>query len=265
MKYARIFLLHFQQVFEQRARSFIWFLLALLNPLMALVFWLGAYAQKGFTLTNWSLSSITTYYFLLIIAGAFLIVHIEEDVAVLDIREGGLVRYLLRPSPYYWMKFLDEISYRLLQGMFGVIVFFIFLLSLRNFVTIAGTPTTLILAVIIICLGFLISFTFKMILGLSAFWFTDFWGLQQLTEVIILVMAGFVIPLDLFPEFMRNIAFFLPFSYIAYFPVVAVQGKLAIPELLRVIFMQGLWFAIMFFFYQFLWRKGIYKFTAIGQ
>ncbi|MBI2034964.1 MAG: ABC-2 family transporter protein [Candidatus Levybacteria bacterium] len=265
MKYVRIFLLHFQQVFEQRARSLVWFILAFLNPLIMLTFWLGAFSQKGFSLVAWSLSSITSYYFLLIIAGAFLIVHVEEDVAVLDIREGALARYLLRPISYYWIKFFDETGYRLLQGAFGVIIFFIFSLFFTGFVSLANTLIQILFAVIIVILGYLISFTFKMILGLSAFWFTDFWGLQQLTEVVILVMAGFVMPLDLFPEFIRKIAFFLPFSYMAYFPLIAVQGKLALFELLRVILAQSFWFLTLFFFYQFLWRKGVKKFAAIGQ
>ena len=265
MRYVNIFLLHFQQSFAYRGRSFIWFLLAFYNPLLVLVFWIGAFAQEGFSLASWSFSSITSYYFLLIIAASFLVVHIEEDVAVEDIREGGLVKYLIRPFSYYWLKFFEEFGYRLTQGAFGVVVFLVFFLVFRNLVTLTDSIMIGLLSVCVITFGYFISFTFKMIVGLSAFWFTDFWGLQQLVEVIMLLMGGFLMPLDLFPQFVQNLANILPFSYMVYFPIVAIQGKLSFLQLLHVIAIQGMWLAGLLMIYKMLWREGIRKFTAVGQ
>ena len=264
MRFLRIFLLHFQLVVTVRGRAFVWFLVAVINPLVSLVFWTAVLREKGNILEGWELSSITSYYFLLIIAGSVLIAHIEEDVAVYDIKEGGLVSYLMRPLSYIKMKFFDESPWRMMQLLFGVAIFLIFSLFLGNFVTFA-TGSLLIVAILIAVLAFLISFTLKMIIGLSAFWLTDFWGFQQLIEVTSVVLAGFVIPVDLLPNFLKTIALTTPFPYTVYYPIVALQGKLNFGEAVNVIFLQLFWLAALYLIYQILWLKGLKKFTGVGQ
>jgi len=265
MRYFRIFLLHFQQAFEQRDRSLVWFLLAVLNPLLVLVFWLGVYHNKTGTLEGWGFSAITSYYFLLIIASSFLMTHHEQDIAVLDIQEGGLVKYLMKPFSYYWTYFILEFAWRILQGIFALIVFLTLSFLFNNFTVFSLSLQTFILAVTIIALGYFLSFTFKMLLGLSAFWVTDFWGIQQLCEVVILALAGFLMPIDLFPPLMQKIALATPFPYMVYYPLVAFQGKLSIFELLKVISVQAIWLAALLLVYKWMWRSGIKKFTGIGQ
>ncbi len=110
-----------------------------------------------------------------------------------------------------------------------------------------------------------LTFTFKMALGLSAFWFTDVSGFYQLADAILIICAGYMIPLSLLPTWVSQITYALPFSYMLYFPIVALQGSLSQLQLLQIIFMQLMWTTVMSFLYSFLWRMGIRKFTGIGQ
>lgn len=265
MRYFRIFLLHFQQAFEQRDRSLVWFILAVLNPLLVLVFWLGVYHGKTGNIEGWGFSAITSYYFLLIIAASFLMTHPDQDVAVLDIQEGGLVKYLLKPFSYYWIYFFAEFGWRFLSGIFALIVFITLSFLFNNFTVFSLSLQTFVLAVIIIALGYFLSFTFKMLLGLSAFWVTDFWGIQQLCEVIILALAGFLMPIDLFPPLMQKIALATPFPYMVYYPLIAIQGKLQVLELFRLIVTQAVWLVALLFVYKWMWRFGVKKYTGVGQ
>lgn len=265
MRYVRMFLLFFQDVNVQRARSFVWFLLSLLNPFLLLIFWTGVYTQTHLTLQGWSLSTISSYYLLLIIASAFLDVHIEETVAILDIREGGLVKYLTRPFSYFWLAFISELPWRVFQGGLGVLIFFFFALFFTSLVQLTRDPFILILSLLIIVSAYMLSFVFKMILGLSAFWVTDFWGLQQLVEVAALSFAGFLMPLEFYPKLLEQVAYILPFSYIIYFPVIAIQGKLSVLQLFQVLGTQALWICALTICYKYLWRKGIQKFVGVGQ
>lgn len=191
--------------------------------------------------------------------------HQEEDVAVLDIREGGLVKYLLRPFSYYWMIFLDELGWRVLQGFMALAALLLLSVFFKTFASLASSLEILFLGLIIFILGYFISFTFKMILGLSAFWVTDFWGLQQLTEVTVIVLAGFVMPVDLFPTVVRQIAFLTPFPYMVYYPLVAIQGKLFAFQLVQVIAVQLVWLTILALAYRYMWSTGVRKFTGVGQ
>lgn len=263
MRYVRIFLLHFQNTFEHRSRMLVWFLESLFNPFIALLFWRWVYAE-GSTVLDWSLSNINSYYLLLVIVGAVLMAHIEYDVAYFDIQYGDLVRYLTRPLPYYLFKLFDELPWRLIQGIFATIIFFGLLVVLnQNLILIS--PTNLVVSIAIALLAFLLSFTFKMIVGLMAFWITDIGGLQQLIEIGLLIFAGYIIPLEFFPSHLQILASNSPFAYMVYFPILAFQGRLDEAALLRVIGTQFFWVILFILFYLFLWRKGLRTFTGVGR
>lgn len=265
MRYVRIFALHFQEAFALRSRSVVWFLIALLNPITYFLFWSGAYAGNQTVFAQWNLSSIATYYFLLVIAGSLLIVHIEEDVAYRDIQLGGLSQFLLKPLPYILLKFFDELPWRIIQAFFGVIIFVAFWILFGSFVTLAHTAPAIFFAVSIAFCGYMISFLFKMIVGISALWFTDYSGLQQLVEAVILIFAGMLMPLEFLPNGIQQIAYASPFSYIIYFPVLAFQGKLTLIESIRTIGIQIIWIVLLAGMYQLMWKKGIRLFTGLGQ
>lgn len=265
MRYLKILFLHFEHVLEQRMRSFIWFVVTFINPLVMILFWRGALTGNKAIIPGWTLTTLTSYYFLVAIAGAFLISHIEEDISEYDIQKGELVRYLVKPFPYYWIKMFEEMPYRLLQGIYGIITLTIFYIFFAKFITITTDPTSLVLATVIAILGFFISNTFKEILGLLAFWIVEVWGIFDVAEVLQVVFAGFIMPIALLPSAVKIIANALPFAYMIYYPVVAFIGRLTVRESLTVISIQFMWLIILNLLYNRVWSSGIKKFTAIGQ
>ena len=144
-------------------------------------------------------------------------------------------------------------------------IFIIFWVLFGSFVSVTHTVPDILFALSIAFFGYIISFIFKMIVGISALWLTDYSGLQQLVEAVILIFAGMLMPLEFLPNIVRQIAFSLPFSYIIYFPLLAFQGKLTVPESLRTIGIQVAWIVILAGIYQLLWKKGVRLFTGIGQ
>lgn len=264
MRYFKIFLLEFQEALENRSRSFVWFLISFINPLILLIYWLGYYGSQP--LVNVEIySSVTTYYFLLIIANALLISHVEEDIAYKDIELGELINYLLKPFPYILAKFFGEIPWRIIQGFFGIVVFLISYLLFRRFINLDFRLETLFISLLIAFFGYIISFIFKVVVGLSAFWLVEYSGFNQLIEVCVLIFAGNIMPIDLYPAFLKKIAYFLPFSYVTYFPVLAIQGKLTIDDLGNILLTQFIWIAVLIIFYKIIWRQGLKKFSGVGN
>ena len=191
--------------------------------------------------------------------------HIEEDVAEFDIQQGDLVRYLIRPFPYYWIKFIEEIPYRILQGSYGIIIMITVAVFFGKFIYLTHDPIMIFATGIMIIMAFFISFTMKMSLGLSAFWFKDSRGFFELVTIALIIFSGGIIPLYLFPKTIQTIAYILPFSYTAFFPIIALQGQLTYLQLFQVIGMQILWFGVFISIYRFMWSQGIKEFTAFGQ
>ncbi len=265
MRYIRILLLHFEHVFEQRLRSLVWFVVTFINPLILILFWRGALKGGQEIAPGWTLTTIVSYYFLVAITGAFLVSHIEEDISERDIQKGELVRYLVKPFPYYWIKLFEETPYRILQGVYGIITLAVFYFYFGGFISLSKDPLTILLAVIIALLAAFISNTFKQTIGLLAFWITDIYGLYEVLYVIHIVFAGIVVPLVLLPSLIQTIANILPFAYIIYYPTIAFIGRLSYSELLRVIGIQCVWLGLLVFVYHRVWNAGIKKFTAIGQ
>lgn len=263
MQYLRILGLNFERVFEYRSRSLVWFIYVLINPLIVLMYWYGA-AQNN-TAVMRVLPELTGYYFLLIIASAFIISHSEEDVSIYDIKYGGLVKYLLKPFPYYLAKFIEEFPYRVLQGIMGIITFIILSVFFGSLMKFSSSIPILLISSLIIILAHFLSFTFKMIIGILAFWVTDIWGIFNTIYVTTIVFSGTVLPLTFMPEWLSKISAFLPFSYMIYFPISSVQGQFSLGEMVRILLIQGIWLFILAMIYKIMWREGIKKFTAVGQ
>ena len=222
MRYVRIFLLHFQDAFQSRGRSLVWFIVAILNPLLLILFWQGAIREHGEIYGIWTSNAITSYYLLVAIASTFLMVHVDEDVAYRDIKDGQLAKYLLWPFSYFTIKFASEFPWRLIQGFFALFVFIFFQFVLGVSLMVVRFPLEIFLTTIIVALALMLSFTFKMFLGISAFWTTDFWGTVSLVDFLFAILGGVIAPLSLYPSYIYSIAAALPFAYIVYFPVTAI-------------------------------------------
>lgn len=264
-RHFRILALQFVYAFELRSRSFVWFLVALFNPILLLVYWKAVFSQHGGAFGGLGDAQITSYYLLLVIIGAMLEAHIEEDVGKVDIQQGGLVRYLLKPFSYLEYQFLSEIPWRVIQGSFGLLVLLCILFFTNIPLALSHTTSVIFMGIIVGLLGFGVSFMFKMILGILAFWFTDYSGLATLIEIITLIFAGFLMPIEFFPSVVHMIAVYLPFAYVIYFPIRVIQGVVLMNDIVNIVLMQIMWIVVFFITYKVLWLRGVKKFTGIGQ
>jgi ABC-2 type transport system permease protein len=260
MRHWKIFILNFERVLEYRGTIFVWFLISLFHPLLYLLFWVQVLPN----IPSVGVFSIQTYYLLFIIAGGFLFIHVESDSNE-DIRQGGLSAFLLKPLSYFWFKFYSELPWRLIQGFFGVIS----IVSLVQFFGVSLALhfnfTSITIALCTWILGYFLMFYFKMFILLSALWFTDTGGLKQLTEVIVLILCGFIVPISFFPQWLKTVALFSPFPYMIYFPVLSLMQGHEMTEWIKVLIFQLGWLCIFIGLYGYMWKKGIRTYTALGQ
>lgn len=265
MRIFRLLILHIQEAFYVRSQAFVWFLIVLINPLIYLMYWKAALQENPAILSNQNTASITTYYVILIIAEALLMAHVEIEVAFRDIYEGRLSQYLLKPIPYILLKFLQEMPWRLVQAFFGIVVFFFLYALWPGQIHVQFGFIQLVLIFPILLSAFFLSFLFKMVLGLTAIWTTDFRGLSQVIAVVLFIMAGYVIPLHLLPPPLFALAKFLPFFYMIYFPVMAAQGNIFGTELWSGICIQLSWLVFFGCLYRYMWRKAMKKYSGVGD
>ncbi|HVZ58180.1 MAG TPA: ABC-2 family transporter protein, partial [Patescibacteria group bacterium] len=183
----------------------------------------------------------------------------------IEIQEGNLVNYILKPFSHLVDHFIGELGWRMIQGAMGFVVLLFFLFALHVPISITTSPPILILLIFSMVFAYIVSFLCKMILGISAFWFTDFRGMQEIVEVLILLFGGFLMPLEFYPQILQTITHFLPFAYFAYYPVILAEGKLDIMQGIMVLGVQVMWIAVLAVIYDFLWKRGLYNFTGVGR
>lgn len=258
----RMFLLFSQHALEYKSRSFVWFLATLFEVLVYFLFWRGA-LKTGTTSIPWDASQVLSYYLLLIVAGTFLHVHIEEEVAFEDIQYGRLSQYLTRPFSYLMFKFLQELPYRIIQGLFGaaILIGAAFVYPQLRLVPDTGTIPFVIA---LILGGYMLSFLYKMTIGVLAFWTTDFSGLANMETLLFMLFGGFLVPLHFLPPGIREVSLVSPLAFILYVPILAVEGVLAPLELWRALVMQGGWAVMFLVLFRYLWNRGLQRFSAVG-
>lgn len=252
-----------QRVFQERGRAFVWFLVGLVGNGTMVLFWTAALSEHSRN-GQLTVSYMQSYYMLLLTAGSLLMSHIETDVAEHDIAQGGLSMYLLKPISYIWIRFADELPWRLLTGAFGAMMCSILAVTLVP-LQITHDPLLLFLTMVMAVFALMLSFVMKMILGFTAFWLTNIRGLQDLLEITLLLTAGYVIPIHLYPQTLQQFLVLTPFPYMVYYPVVAIMGSLSINQVLKVLVIQLLWLGVFIGIYRWIFNAGLKKFSGVGQ
>ncbi len=263
-RYLRIFSLYFQHGFQYRARQFMWLLIAFINPLVLLLFWQGIFASKSYV-GEWDAMHINSYYLFIIVASALLMQHVELQIANMDILRGDLVRELLKPFSYFKVRLIAEIPWRFIQGFYAICMVVFLVIVLKKSVILFPHPEQLYLIFLIALNAYFLSFYFKMVLGFCAFWLTNLYGLMEFNDVLTIMLSGLVLPLELLPGWLHQIAIFTPYPYILHYPVAAAIGLYSSQELIWVILIQLVWIATFYSLSKFMWSRGLKQFTGVGQ
>ena len=256
MKWLRMLGLYFERTLEYRLRSLLWLLIPLTNNLTLILFWSGAGMNS---------SSISTYYILMTVVSVFTTSHIEHEVSEVDIKQGQLVNYLTKPISYYGVQLLSEFPYRVLQGVYSILILGAFLLFFPGALRITLPVWHIPLVILLFILGYLISFTFKLSIAYISFWFKDIRGLFELVTIVIIIFSGGIMPLPWYPHLLQTVCSIFPFAYSGYFIVASLQGSVPLMGLVSLLAIQGVWLGVFLIINTVLWRNGIKEFTAMGQ
>ncbi len=263
MKYLKIFLLHLQRAFVHRGETMLYIAMSILSPLTMIYLWKGALSPTD-TIGIYNLSDLNTYFLTFLLLNNLLTVHIEERIASKHIQHGEILGYLLKPMSYYWQNFTTEMSYRSNQSVIAIVAIVV-LVSTLNISFLHPTPMHYLQFLLMAMVGLFISFTYKYILGLTAFWLTDTNGLFNTLIVAELLLGGFVMPIGLYPDWVKLLAHLTPFPYIYYYPSQALLGKLSQVEFLESVALQLFVLILLWLAAKHTWKNGIKKLTAIGQ
>ncbi|MGW4030432.1 ABC transporter permease [Streptomyces sp. NPDC004838] len=147
-----------------------------------------------------------------------------EDELVERIRTGDIAIDLFRPADLqlWWLAAdMGRACFHLLgRGVlpmaFGALAFDLAL---------PASPLTWLAFLVSVTLGLLVGFALRFLMALSAFWLLDGAGVTQIGMLVGLFFSGMLLPLNLFPGALGEIARALPWSSLLQIPADVLLGK----------------------------------------
>jgi ABC-2 type transport system permease protein len=249
----------FAEAIAYRSEFLVWMLTNTL-PLVMMALWV-AVADDG-KIGRFDSTDFVAYFLCTLVtrmlSGAWVVWEI-----VMEVRQGTLAQRLLRPIPpilAYSAQNLAALPLRIAVAF--PIVVILLLTTARERVT--GDAALLSIFAVSVIGAWLINFISMVAIGAMAFFLESALGLFGLWWALLSVFSGYVVPLELFPSGLRQIADVLPFRFMIGYPVEVLTGRVDVGEALVLLGAQWGWVVGLGLLAWGAWRLGLRRFAAFG-
>jgi ABC-2 type transport system permease protein len=162
----------------------------------------------------------------------------------LRVRSGDVATDLQRPLDFqlYWLA--QDVGRATYHAIFrGVPPF---LLGAVVFdVLVPGDPIVWLAFIASLFLAVVVSFAFRFLFNLAAFWLLDYRGAGVLAMVASTFLSGQIVPLAFFPEWLETLAWALPFAAMVQAPIEVWLGHAEGLALAGLLGLQALWAVLL--------------------
>ena len=212
---------------------------------------------------GYNFEQLIVFIFLSIIVGQLKSSWVTSAQMILEIRQGIINKYLIRPISYFWyhfMMFVGTNSLYIIVYML-LLVFFLYIFPGMIFQTLISIFGFLISLSLSIYLSYCIYF----IMVCFAFWFGEVRSIVVAYNLGMLMISGQYIPIRLFPQEVLSIIKWTPIPYLVDLPVSIATGLINDNEWIPEICIGFLWCLILTILSSIIYRKGIKGYEAYGQ
>jgi ABC-2 type transport system permease protein len=240
------------------------FTLQVLGPVLVFFFirynlWAAIYQLKGITtLQGYTFPQMLAYQAWVMLV-SFLGLGFNGMSLAEDIRLGRISAYLVYPFGFWPFHASSFLATQLLQLLIGAIT--VAALTLVGWI--APHPGPLLRGTFYCCVMALFWFQINFLIGILAFWLEETWVLRVMCVLVTQFFSGAMIPLELFPDWLRASLDYLPFPYLVWVPVKLFMGSYS-GSLLQAFGILLLWTALALLASALVWRQGIRAYTGAG-
>lgn len=247
---------YYAYMVEYRAELILWVLSGSL-PIILMGVWTEAAQEGNFGLTS---TDFARYFLAVFIVRQLSVVWVIWEFER-EVVEGKLSPRLLQPIDPVWHHISAHASERIARTPFAIflIVLFFLLYPQAFWIPSLGNLLLFVLASgMAFALRFIIQYTFAMF----AFWTERANALENLWFLFYLFLSGYIAPLEVFPETLRQIVLLTPFPYLINFPAAILVGSPV--DLLRGFLSTIGWFLVFLGLNRILWRLGLKRYSGMG-
>ena len=179
-----------------------------------------------------------------------------------DNLNGTLTIYLCRPVDYLAFSLAETIPFSLIS--FGLSLPVVVLLISVMRVPIEFNGFILLGFVMCLVISYLLSYFCFILVGISTFYIRYIWPTRALFLAIMQVIGGELIPVDILPPVVQDVAYLLPFYLINFVPAQWLLGRLSLSEFLFSIIYGIFWVIILGLLTKYCWIRAVNKFESAG-
>ena len=253
-----------QEAFQYRSESFVWFLFDVVGPLVMILMWRSAYGE-GERIGGYTLSQMMLYYVGMMALRTLLNVHPEWAISE-EIRTGTFSKPLLRPLKFNRYHLIGETAWKLLRLVFLTPVVLLFLFWLGPGVLAAVGLTGEMVPPLIgsLVLGYFLNYYLKVSLGLMALWMTESVGVFNIFFLLQFLFEGTLMPLNLLPAWAQRVGDYMPFRYFYFLTMSILQGKVGAETVYHELAVQAAWCAGAYLLMKVVYGLGVRQYSAVG-
>jgi viologen exporter family transport system permease protein len=112
-------------------------------------------------------------------------------------------------------------------------------------ITLPTDPLVWLGAIPSLLLAITVSFGWRFSLNLTTFWWIDHRGINGIGLLVATLLSGFLLPIKMWPDGIREVVYLLPFSAMVSIPIDVMLGKLTGLDLVGALALQVFWAIVM--------------------
>jgi len=264
-KYWRVYVNSIQDALADRARLVVYVLEDFIPPTISIMLWLGIYNFSGKVASGWELNKLISYYIVIAFLTLTLNHYIEFPIGFRDIKEGGLIKYLMRPLSYLMYIFSGSNGWKTVRFLFSLLPYSLLIIIFRQYLSLSPSLSSLTMAILFAAISYMIIFFQRFLLGITSFWITDNDGLVNFFWMIQALFSGLLIPLDFLPKWLQSITWFFPFRFFYYFPAKIIFEQLRPSSYSTDLFLAVLWMIGLGLLSSIFFKRGLKVFSDTRQ
>ncbi len=249
-----------QSQIQYRAANYFYMLGMVAEPVIYLVVWTTIADQQGGSVQGFTPGYFAAYYIVWTLVRNMNIVF-GAPYWEYRIREGDLNRDLLRPVLPLHYDIAWFAGWKVVMIVLWIPI--AIGLSLAFDPALEPRPAEIATCAVAIWGASLVRTMLQETLGMLCFWTTRGAAIFDLYMTTELLLSGRLVPMPLMPDWVQDIAQFLPFQYAFFFPIESLVGDLSNEELVRGLGAQLLWILIGLAIFRIAWRFAIRRYSAV--
>ena len=173
-----------------------------------------------------------------------------------SVYSGDVAADLLKPMSYYFNWLARDLGRALASFLVrGITIMLAYALVFD--ITVPQSIGQWTLVAITFLMSLLLSFGFRFLVNLAAFWIPNSTGVGRFAFTFAWFLSGFLMPLRFFPQWFIRLTQLTPFPSTVNTVIEAYLGTLAGPQIAQALLAQALWIVVLFIAGQLVLRAGV--------